>query len=39
MGGLAIESFLAFNPDIASKLAGVVYCAPMFGTIKKINIF
>lgn len=31
MGGLIINSYLGCNPDIAARLAGVIYSAPYFG--------
>lgn len=31
MGGLTINSYLGFNPEIAKRLAGVIYSAPFFG--------
>lgn len=31
IGGLAVNSFLGCNPDIANRLAGVMYSSPMFG--------
>ena len=31
MGCLALNSFLALNPEVADKVAGVIYSAPFFG--------
>ena len=31
MGGLTINSYLGFNPEISKRLAGVIYSAPYFG--------
>ncbi len=38
MGALAVNNFLGLNPVIASKLAGVMYSAPLFGHYKKQNV-
>lgn len=38
MGGLTINTFLGLNPQIAEKLAGVIYSAPFFGIPRKMNI-
>lgn len=35
MGGLTVNTFLANNPMIASKLSGVIYSAPLLGIVKK----
>jgi alpha-beta hydrolase superfamily lysophospholipase len=35
MGGLTVNTFLANNPAIASKLSGVIFSAPLFGIVKK----
>ena len=32
MGGLTVNSYLSFNPEIAKRLAGVIYSAPFFGS-------
>jgi alpha-beta hydrolase superfamily lysophospholipase len=32
MGGLTVNSYLGFNPEIAKRLAGVIYSAPFFGS-------
>lgn len=37
MGGLTVNTYLALNPQIAEKLAGVIYSAPFFGSIKKFG--
>lgn len=37
MGGLTINTYLALNPLIAEKLAGVIFSAPFFGAIKKFG--
>ena len=38
MGGLTVNTFLGLNPQIADKLAGVIFSAPFFGiSTKKIN--
>ncbi len=37
MGGLTINTYLSLNPHISEKLAGVIYSAPFFGTVKKFN--
>jgi len=38
MGGLTVNTFLGLNPQIADKLAGVIFSAPFFGiATKKIN--
>jgi alpha-beta hydrolase superfamily lysophospholipase len=34
MGGLTVNAFLGRNPNIASKLSGVVFSAPFFGMPK-----
>jgi alpha-beta hydrolase superfamily lysophospholipase len=31
MGGMAINTYLGLNPDVAAKLSGVIYSAPFFG--------
>lgn len=38
MGGLTIASFLGRNPEIAGKLAGVIYSAPYFGPHETLGI-
>ena len=37
MGGLSINSYLSLNPEIAGRLAGVIYSAPFFGLVKKLD--
>lgn len=39
MGGLTVNTYLGLNPQIADKLAGVIYSAPFFGIPKKMNAF
>ena len=31
MGCMVLNSYLGFNPDIADRVAGVIYSAPLFG--------
>ncbi len=31
MGGLTVNTYLGLNPNIAERLAGVIYTAPFFG--------
>jgi alpha-beta hydrolase superfamily lysophospholipase len=31
MGGLTVNAYLGHNPDIAKRLAGVIYSAPYLG--------
>lgn len=31
MGGLTVNAYLGYNPDIAKRLAGVIFSAPYFG--------
>ena len=38
MGALAVNTFLGLNPELASRLAGVVLCAPLFGLYNKKNV-
>ena len=38
LGALAVNTYLGLNPNIASKLSGVIYSAPLFGFYKKENI-
>lgn len=37
MGGMIVNQFLQWNPEIAGKLAGVIYSAPFFGMPKKLD--
>lgn len=39
MGALVVNMFLGLNPELASRLAGVIYCAPLFGLYLKKNVF
>jgi len=32
MGGLTVNTYLGFNPDITKRLAGVIYSAPFFAS-------
>ena len=32
MGGLTVNAYLGHNPEIANRLAGVIYSAPFFGS-------
>ena len=34
MGGLVVSAFLGRNPQVAARLAGVIYLAPFFGMPK-----
>jgi len=38
VGALAINTFLGRNPKLASRVAGVFYCAPMFGSPDKFSV-
>jgi alpha-beta hydrolase superfamily lysophospholipase len=35
MGCMPIDTYLHLNPEIAGRLAGVIYSAPFFGMIQK----
>ena len=39
MGALVVNMFLSLNPELSSRLAGVIYCAPLFGLYNKKNFF
>lgn len=37
MGAMVVNTFLDQNPEVADKLAGVIYSAPFFGLTRKID--
>lgn len=39
MGGMTVNTYLQLNPEIAAKLSGVIYSAPFFGLLPKLDFF
>ena len=37
MGALVVNTLLGLNPGLAARLAGVIYSAPLFGTVHKYS--
>ena len=37
MGALVVNTLLGLNPWLADRLAGVIYSAPLFGTVHKFS--